>query len=96
MQDAGVSGVSVDILEAMPVPFGLVRFGVAPDHQDVKNVQNDFEQLFKEAKDGSLKFFGNVTVGKDVSVDELKSMYDAVILCCGASQDRKLGIPLGR
>ena len=88
----GVTEVHVDVVEAMPVPFGLVRFGVAPDHQDVKNVQHEFSDMFDDNAD-ALKFFGNVTVGKDISVDELRDMYDAVILCCGASQDRLLGIP---
>ncbi|XP_029312999.1 NADPH:adrenodoxin oxidoreductase, mitochondrial isoform X2 [Cottoperca gobio] len=69
--------VEVDIYERLPVPFGLVRFGVAPDHPEVKNVINTFTQTAKHSR---CSFFGNVNVGKDVSVAELQEAYHAVVL----------------
>uniref|UniRef100_A0A8C5R4K4 NADPH:adrenodoxin oxidoreductase, mitochondrial n=1 Tax=Leptobrachium leishanense TaxID=445787 RepID=A0A8C5R4K4_9ANUR len=69
--------VLVDIYEKLPVPFGLVRFGVAPDHPEVKNVINTFTQTARSERCG---FFGNVTVGKDVTVEELQAAYHAVVL----------------
>ncbi|XP_042253250.1 NADPH:adrenodoxin oxidoreductase, mitochondrial isoform X2 [Thunnus maccoyii] len=67
----------VDIYEQLPVPFGLVRFGVAPDHPEVKNVINTFTQTAKHSR---CSFYGNVNVGKDVSVEELQQAYHAVVL----------------
>jgi ferredoxin--NADP+ reductase len=81
---------SVDLFERLPVPFGLVRFGVAPDHQGIKRVQAAFE---KTAKNSGLRFFGNVEVGRDVSVQELLAGYHAVLFAYGAALDRRLEIP---
>eukprot|EP00547_Thalassionema_nitzschioides_P009072 CAMPEP_0194225866 /NCGR_PEP_ID=MMETSP0156-20130528/40538_1 /TAXON_ID=33649 /ORGANISM="Thalassionema nitzschioides, Strain L26-B" /LENGTH=498 /DNA_ID=CAMNT_0038957991 /DNA_START=164 /DNA_END=1660 /DNA_ORIENTATION=+ len=86
------ASISIDILDRLPTPFGLVRSGVAPDHPEVKNVQNDFTTLF-ETDNLPLSFLGNVTVGRDVSLDELRSLYDIVILAYGCESDRKLQIP---
>ncbi|KAK1163894.1 NADPH:adrenodoxin oxidoreductase, mitochondrial isoform X1 [Acipenser oxyrinchus oxyrinchus] len=83
-------GVQVDVFEKLPVPFGLVRFGVAPDHPEVKNVINTFTQTARQDRCG---FYGNVTVGSDVTVEELKQAYHAVILSYGAEGSRSLGIP---
>ncbi|XP_040291645.1 NADPH:adrenodoxin oxidoreductase, mitochondrial isoform X2 [Bufo bufo] len=80
----------VDIYEKLPVPFGLVRFGVAPDHPEVKNVINTFTQT---AKSERCNFLGNVTVGRDVTVEELQEAYHAVVLSYGAEDKRELGIP---
>ncbi|XP_067860458.1 NADPH:adrenodoxin oxidoreductase, mitochondrial isoform X2 [Heptranchias perlo] len=80
----------VDIYEKLPVPFGLVRFGVAPDHPEVKNVINTFTQT---AHHDRCSFYGNVTVGKDISIQELKQAYHALILAYGAEANRILGIP---
>ena len=80
----------MDILERLPVPFGLVRYGVAPDHPEVKNVENTFTQT---ARDERVRFVGNVAVGSDVKVAELRRFYDAVVLAYGAAKDRELGIP---
>ncbi|KAM5135166.1 NADPH:adrenodoxin oxidoreductase, mitochondrial [Mantella aurantiaca] len=80
----------VDIYEKLPVPFGLVRFGVAPDHPEVKNVINTFTQT---AHSGRCSFLGNVTVGRDVTIEELQSAYHAVVLSYGAEDKRQLGIP---
>jgi ferredoxin--NADP+ reductase len=81
--------VRVDILDRLPVPFGLIRFGVAPDHQSIKAVAGRYEKV---ALSDNVRFVGNVTVGKDVSIDELQTLYDAVILATGAPNDRPLDI----
>lgn len=80
----------IDIIDRYPVPYGLIRFGVAPDHQSLKAVSKRYDQV---AEGGTVEFVGNVEVGKDVSADKLRGMYDAVILAIGAPHDRKLGIP---
>lgn len=81
--------VRVDIIDRLPVPFGLIRFGVAPDHQSTKAVAGRYEKV---ALSDNVRFVGNVTVGKDVSIDELQTLYDAVILATGAPNDRPLDI----
>jgi ferredoxin--NADP+ reductase len=80
----------IDIIDRYPVPYGLIRFGVAPDHQSLKAVSRRYDQV---AQGDSVRFVGNVAVGRDVSADELRGLYDAVILAIGAPHDRKLGIP---
>jgi len=80
----------IDIIDRYPVPYGLIRFGVAPDHQSLKAVSKRYDQV---AEGGTVEFVGNVAVGKEVSADELRGLYDAVILAIGAPHDRKLGIP---
>jgi ferredoxin/flavodoxin---NADP+ reductase len=82
--------VQVDLYERLPVPFGLVRYGVAPDHQTIKRVQVAFERT---AAQPGFRFFGNVEVGRDVSVEELLSGYHAVLFATGAALDRRLDIP---
>ena len=84
--------VHIDIIDRLPVPFGLIRFGVAPDHQSIKAVSNRYEKV---AMSDNVRFVGNVSVGKDVSIDELGTLYDAVVLATGAPNDRKLEIPGG-
>ena len=80
----------IDILDRYPVPYGLIRFGVAPDHQSLKAVSKRYDKV---AESAGVDFIGNVTVGQDISVAELLELYDAVILATGAPHDRKLGIP---
>jgi ferredoxin--NADP+ reductase len=80
----------VDILDRYPVPYGLIRFGVAPDHQSLKAVSKRYDKV---AESAGVDFIGNVSVGRDVSVAELLDLYDAVILATGAPHDRKLGVP---
>ena len=80
----------IDIIDRYPVPYGLIRFGVAPDHQSLKAVSKRYDQV---AAGESVRFVGNVNVGQDISVEELRDLYDAVILAIGAPHDRKLGIP---
>lgn len=82
-------GVTVDIIDRMPVPFGLIRSGVAPDHQSIKAVSRRYE---KTAFGDNVHFAGNVTIGEDISIEELKGFYDAVILATGAPNDRPLEI----
>jgi len=83
--------VQVDIYERLPVPFGLVRYGVAPDHPDVKNVEATFSSVAKHPK---VRFVGNVGVGgSDLKVSELRDSYNAVVLAYGAAKDRHLDIP---
>ncbi len=84
------ANVKVDMFDRLPTPFGLVRYGVAPDHHKIKGVTKIYE---KTAAHPSFSFFGNVTIGKDLTVDELSQFYDAVIFSCGAQTDKKLGIP---
>ena len=67
----------IDILDRYPVPYGLIRFGVAPDHQSLKAVSKRYDKV---AETDGVGFIGNVCVGSDVSVDELLELYDAVIL----------------
>jgi ferredoxin/flavodoxin---NADP+ reductase len=80
----------VDMIDRLPTPFGLVRAGVAPDHPKIKNVIGRYE---KTAGHEAYRFFGNVTVGSDISAAELHEIYDAVVWAYGASADRRLGIP---
>lgn len=80
----------IDILDRLPTPFGLVRGGVAPDHQGTKNIARQFERTL--AKPG-VGFHGNVEVGRDVSIDELRMAFDLIVVATGALEDRRLGIP---
>jgi NADPH-dependent glutamate synthase beta subunit-like oxidoreductase len=82
--------VRVDIIDRLPVPYGLIRTGVAPDHQSIKGVSRRYEAT---ALSDNVRFVGNVTVGKDVTIAELVDLYDAVVLATGAPADRALGIP---
>ena len=82
--------VRVDIIDRLPVPYGLIRFGVAPDHQSIKGVYRRYEAVNLS---DNVRFVGNVTVGEHVSIAELQELYDAVILATGAPNDRRLGIP---
>jgi ferredoxin--NADP+ reductase len=82
--------VEVDLIERLPTPWGLVRFGVAPDHENIKAVSRAFERI---AQRPGFRFFGNVGVGADVSHEELAGLYDAVLYSVGAQTDRRLGIP---
>jgi ferredoxin--NADP+ reductase len=82
----------VDMIDRLPTPYGLVRSGVAPDHQSLKAVAGRFEKVSISA---GVRFVGHVCVGRDVSVDELLGLYDAVVLATGAPADRPLDIPGG-
>lgn len=82
--------VRVDIIDRLPVPYGLIRTGVAPDHQSIKGVSRRYETT---ALSDNVRFVGNVMVGKDVTIAELIERYDAVVLATGAPQDRPLDVP---
>lgn len=82
--------IQVDMFEKLPVPFGLVRSGVAPDHPKIKNVTRIYDKI---ASHPGFTFWGNVEIGKDISVEELTTHYHAILLASGASSDRRLGIP---
>jgi ferredoxin/flavodoxin---NADP+ reductase len=82
--------VEVDVIDRLPTPWGLVRLGVAPDHENIKAVSRAFEKI--AARPG-FRFFGNVEVGSNVSHEELLQLYDAVVYTVGAQTDRRLGIP---
>ena len=84
------SGVQVDMFERLPTPFGLVRFGVAPDHQKIKTVTRVFE---KAAANPGFRFFGNVDIGSDIDLATLGRHYHQICFATGAQTDRQLGIP---
>jgi len=81
---------TIDLVDRLPTPYGLIRFGVAPDHQTTKKVSRAFE---KTAVSETCRFFGNVEIGRDVTLAEMRDMYDAVVLAVGAGHDRLAGIP---
>jgi ferredoxin--NADP+ reductase len=81
--------VSVDVIDRLPVPFGLVRYGVAPDHHSIRSVRDTLDRVLDKP---GVRFVGNVEVGEDVSLAELHEYFDAVILTYGASRDRRLEI----
>jgi ferredoxin--NADP+ reductase len=80
---------TIDMIEKLPTPWGLVRSGVAPDHLKIKSVSKIFEKI---AQNNSFRLFANVEVGKDVSIKDLREQYDSVVLCTGATLGKKLGI----
>lgn len=82
--------VMVDLFDRLPTPFGLVRGGVAPDHPKIKSVTRVYDGI---AKSPQFNFLGNVNIGKDITVVELKEYYDAIVFTCGAETDRNLNIP---
>ncbi|KAJ1948109.1 NADPH-adrenodoxin reductase, partial [Linderina macrospora] len=87
---AKAPNTQIDIFEQLPTPHGLVRYGVAPDHPEVKNCMNKFDEV---ASNQNVRYFGNIKLGKDIQLDELRAKYDGVVLAYGASEDKKLGIP---
>ena len=89
-QKAFGQDVRIDIIDRLPTPFGLIRFGVAPDHQSIKAVARRYEKV---ALSDNVRFCGNVSVGQDISIAELQELYDAVVLATGAPHDRTLGLP---
>ena len=84
------AGVHIDLFDRLPTPYGLVRGGVAPDHPKIKSVTRVFDRI---ASQPGFRFLGHVLVGEDITVDELRGDYDAVVLAYGAQTDRHLGIP---
>ena len=96
VKDAGGS-VAIDLFESLPAPYGLIRYGVAPDHPRIKGIVNSLHEMLSAQSEGesrrTIRFIGNVEVGRDISVDELQERYDAVIFATGAIRDAALDIP---
>ena len=86
----GKDAVEVDVFDRLPTPFGLIRGGVAPDHQGTKGVARVFSRALEREQ---VRFFGHVEIGRDLRLADLRAMYDAVVLATGAPKDRRLGIP---
>jgi len=82
--------VSIDLFDLLPAPYGLVRYGVAPDHPRIKGI---IRALYEVLDRGDIRFFGNVEYGKDLTLDDLKKHYNAVIFATGAIADANLAIP---
>ena len=81
---------AIDMIERLPTPWGLVRSGVAPDHPKIKTVSKVFEKI---ANAGNFRLFGNVEIGREITVDQLREKYDAVIIATGSAIGKSLGIP---
>ena len=81
---------SIDLYERLPAPFGLVRYGVAPDHPRIKQI---IVALYKILQRGDIRLIGNVTVGRDITIDEMRAHYDAIIVATGSDRDAPLDIP---
>jgi len=81
---------SIDMIERLPTPWGLVRSGVAPDHPKIKTVAKVFEKV---ANEPNFRLFANVELGSDLTIEQLKEMYDAVVIATGSALGKRLGIP---
>src|SRR5439155_26708523 len=79
------AGARVDIFDDLPTPYGLVRYGVAPDHLKIKSIETALRRVLESP---AVRFFGNVRVGHDVTVDEMRERYHAVVYAIGAASDR--------
>ncbi|MFJ7203835.1 FAD-dependent oxidoreductase [Streptomyces sp. NPDC098789] len=91
VQQREVPGVRVDVLDRLPCPYGLVRYGVAPDHEKIKSLQGSLRSVLEDER---IRFLGNVEVGGEaLTTGRLLELYHAVVYCVGAARDRMLGIP---
>ncbi|MGW5744918.1 FAD-dependent oxidoreductase [Amycolatopsis sp. NPDC003861] len=88
--DKSDADVQIDLFERMPAPFGLIRYGVAPDHPRIKGIVTALEKVLSKP---NIRLLGNIDYGTDIKLDELREFYDAVIFSTGASADRALDIP---
>jgi len=82
--------VAIDLIDRLPAPYGLVRYGVAPDHQKIKEVARVFERV---ALDPRVRFLGNVDYGRDLRLADLEHCYDQIVFAVGGQSDRRLGVP---
>lgn len=82
--------VSIDVLDRLPTPYGLVRYGVAPDHPRIKQIQNALHKVLDKP---AIRFLGNVEYGRDLKLEDLRRHYDAVVFATGSDRDRPLAIP---
>ncbi|WP_328400783.1 FAD-dependent oxidoreductase [Streptomyces sp. NBC_00390] len=89
-ETAAEPGVSIDLFERLPAPFGLIRYGVAPDHPRIKGIITALHQVLDKPQ---IRLFGNVDYPNDINLDDLREFYDAVIFSTGANADRALDIP---
>ncbi|MEY4276516.1 MAG: hypothetical protein RIS26_979 [Actinomycetota bacterium] len=87
---AAYENVTIDLFDSLPAPYGLIRYGVAPDHPRIKGIVNSLHEMLDS---GKIRFFGNVEFGKDLTLDDIRSHYHAVIFATGAIKDAKLNIP---
>ena len=81
--------MEIAVIDRLPVPFGLVRYGVAPDHESIRSIRNTLERTLERPE---VRFYGDVTIGSDLQIEELRQVVDAVIYAYGAGSDRRLGI----
>ncbi|MBO6827197.1 MAG: FAD-dependent oxidoreductase [Sneathiella sp.] len=84
------AGCEIDILDKLATPYGLIRTGVAPDHQTTKNVSRAYDKIMENE---NVRFVGNIAFGDDISLETLKSLYDVVVMAIGTPKDKNLGIP---
>ncbi|MEY3908866.1 MAG: hypothetical protein RLZZ90_773, partial [Actinomycetota bacterium] len=82
--------VEIDLYDSLPAPYGLIRYGVAPDHPRIKGIVNSLHEMLNE---GIIRFFGNVTFGRDLFLKDIRKHYHAVIFATGAIKDAELHIP---
>ncbi len=82
--------VDIDLYDSLPAPYGLIRYGVAPDHPRIKGIVNSLHEMLDG---GHIRFYGNVEFGKDLKLDDIKTHYHAVIFATGAIKDATLNIP---
>lgn len=82
--------VTIDLFDLLPAPYGLIRYGVAPDHPRIKGIVNSLHEMLDA---GTIRFFGNVQFGKDLTLDDVRAHYHAVIFATGAIKDAELNIP---
>ncbi|MFJ9037527.1 NADP oxidoreductase [Streptomyces sp. NPDC102406] len=90
VQPGGLPGARVDVLDRLPCPYGLVRYGVAPDHEKIKSLQGTLRAVLQDER---VRFLGGVEVGPALPPAKVLELYDAVVYCVGAAADRRLGIP---
>lgn len=91
VQQSAVPDVRVDVLDRLPCPYGLVRYGVAPDHEKIKSLQQNLRAVLEDER---IRFLGNVEVGtRGLTPGRLLELYHAVVYCVGAARDRRLGVP---
>jgi ferredoxin--NADP+ reductase len=88
--DKSDTEVQIDLFERMPAPFGLIRYGVAPDHPRIKGIVNALHRVLDRP---GIRLLGNIDYGTDLKLDDLREFYDAVVFSTGASADRNLNVP---
>lgn len=90
VKNAPEGDIQIDLIEQMPAPFGLIRYGVAPDHPRIKGIISSLHRVLEQPQ---IRLLGNITVGRDITVAQLNEIYDAVVFATGAVADRELNIP---